>query len=250
MAISASLLVAASCVRFGSSTDPTPASPDTLDASARDGDASLIDAGGPGCPATSIFCDDFEGYVADAGLAGTKWSALPGAGVGSIDAALAFSPSHSLKIEVPVGKTERTVGVSVRPKIGSSGITLHAAMHISAAPAYAQLISMVIDGRFFAVVCENGTFVAQYQDAAKPTSYVRTDTLIPIGRWFQLAYELKFGPLGGVRLSIDGESIYSSKAETTGTATVTSFELLVQPNLGSVTTTAPMTFNYDDVRLE
>jgi hypothetical protein len=260
---------AASCASFGASEEPTPApaadagpAPITEGGAIGDGgappDAPPVPTGPPGptlpCPTNTLLCDAFEDRNGSNDVAGTRWKLLSGPGAGRIDDAMWLSGTHSLAIDVPTGTSANTLGLEAKPTITGTGVTLRAAIHLSALPPYAQLMSMVADpdGSFFAVIVDKGKLVAQHRDGANKSVWVPTTTDVPVGRWFNVAFELRFGPTGGVRLSVDGAPIYDKAAMTTNAATISYFALIVEPNLGSSGTapTQPITIHYDDIVLE
>jgi hypothetical protein len=272
-AIVAGAVSAASCSVFGASTEATPAGEPaeagpsgadgaTLGDGAPVGDGATVDDGGAPpidaqagtpvpCPATAILCDAFEdrgGSTTD--LKGTRWQPLSGAASGRIDDVVAFSPAHSLAIDVPTGKWNATVGLLANPTVSRTSVTLRAALRVSALPPYAQIISMVADSAFFALVVDAGKVVAQYGDGTQGGAWVKTSTDFPLDRWFRFAFVLHFGQAGGVELLINDTSVYKASAATTSAATVGDLRLIVQPDLGGVNVATATTIRYDDVVLE
>jgi hypothetical protein len=251
-------VAAASCASFGASSEPTPAA--AAEGGAEGG--AVGDAGAPldaqpgasfQCPASALLCDTFEdrgGSTTD--LAGKWWGPLAGVATGRIDGAMSFSPAHSLAIDVPAGTSGKTLGLEAKPPVTGKGVTLRAAIRLSALPPYAQLISMVADSEFFSVIVDNDKLVAQYRDGANRYAYVRTNVAAPRDRWFRVTFELRFGPTGGVRLLLDGIPVHEKAATTTDSMTVSNFTLVVDPDFGSAgtATKVPLTIHYDDIVLE
>jgi hypothetical protein len=258
-------VVAASCASFGASSEPTPAATEDSGPAAAEGGTEAganVDGGAPldaqpgtplQCPQSAILCDTFEdrgGSTTD--LTGTRWGALAGVATGRIDGAMSFSPAHSLAIDVPAGTSGKTVGLEAKRVIAGTGVTLRAAIRLSALPPYAQLISMVADSEFFSVIVDNGNLVAQYRDGTNRYAYIRTSAVPPLDQWFHVTFELRFGPGGGVRLLLDGLPIHEKAATTTDSPTIKNFTLVVDPDFGSggTPTTEALTIHYDDIVLE
>jgi hypothetical protein len=112
---------------------------------------------------------------------------------------------------------------------------------------------MVADGYFFSVIVNNGKLIAQYRDGSSLYPYAPTTTDAPVDRWFHVTFELRFGPAGRVRFLVDGALLDDISANTTDSATVSSFILVVDPDFGgtaATATTTPITLHYDDIVLE
>ena len=259
-AIVGGAISAVSCASFGTTTEPAAVDagglpPGTEAGAVGDAEAPLdAQPGSPlPCPPTALLCDRFEDRGGSTtNLVGTSWQALQGPGAGRIDDAMSFSASHSLAIDVAAGTSGKTLGLQAIRKITGTGVTVRAAVRLSALPQYAQLVSMVADGAFFGFMVDNGKFVVQYRDGSNASPYVPTATNAPVDRWFSVTFELRFGPTGGVRVLLDGVSIYDKAAATTDAGTVSDFRLIVDPDFGgsATMTLQPITLRYDDIVLE
>lgn len=213
-AMTIALAIATACSPFGASEPNDGGGP--ADASTETGSTDGA-AASAACPSSALLCDDFEGRATSADLAGTRWdAAIENRTLGAISDATWLSSSHSLEVAADV---ERSVALGRSFAVGSS-VTLDVGLRLGAGSTfvYAQLVSFVLDGAFFAVVVDQDELIAQFNDGSN-TRYERTRAKIVRDTWTRVRLNVRLGRNGHVTMYADDATIFEADARTTESAT-------------------------------